>query len=380
MRWLTIGNLVLFNRGSRFRFGAMFPSDVPPAIFPTARDADATLSMRTHGVQMADSLGRKVNYLRVSVTDRCNFRCTYCMPEQQAFLPRSDVLEITEFDELCSIMIALGVRKIRLTGGEPTLRRGFIDLVERLGRHLHSGALEELTLTTNGSRLAHLAAPLFAAGVRRINISLDTLNSSAFTRITRGGDLATVLKGIDAALTAGLSVKINTVALRRDNHGELPDLIMWAHRLGLDISLIETMPVGEIEADRRDQYLPLSAVRDELATRWRLTELPDRTAGPARYVRVEETGGRLGFITPLTNNFCGDCNRVRLTCTGRLFTCLGQTHSAELGEALRSGANLESIATLIRSTVYAKPAGHDFSIQDAHESSRIVRPMSMTGG
>ncbi|HEX2802168.1 MAG TPA: GTP 3',8-cyclase MoaA, partial [Phenylobacterium sp.] len=285
---------------------------------------------------LVDGFGRTVTYLRVSVTDRCDLRCVYCMAEHMTFLPKAQVLTLEEIDRIAGAFVALGVKKLRITGGEPLVRKGVMGLFEGLGRHLRSGDLEELTLTTNGTQLAQFAGRLADAGVRRINVSLDTLKPDLFRTLTRGGDLAKVLAGIEAAQAAGLKVKINAVALKRDNAAELPDLIAWAHGRGLDMTLIETMPMGEVEADRTDQYLSLTALRTELESFWTLTDLPLSTGGPARYVAVAETGGRLGFITPLSHNFCEACNRVRLTCTGTLHTCLGQEDSADLRAVIRS--------------------------------------------
>jgi cyclic pyranopterin phosphate synthase len=330
---------------------------------------------------LIDPFGRTVDYLRVSVTDRCDLRCVYCMAERQTFLPKAEVLTIEELDRLCSAFIGLGVKRLRLTGGEPLVRRGFMQLVEDLSRHLRSGALDELTLTTNGTRLTEFAADLARLGVRRINVSLDSLDAGAFRRITRGGDLAKVLAGIEAAKAAGLKVKINTVALKHDNSADLPSMIEWAHRRGLDITLIETMPLGEIEEDRTDQYLPLDKVRAELESFWTLTPLADRTAGPARYARIEETGGRLGFITPLSHNFCESCNRVRVTCTGTLFMCLGQDDSADLRGALRDHPGDDgALAAAIREALTRKPKGHDFRIERRGAAPAVARPMSATGG
>lgn len=328
---------------------------------------------------LRDRFGRTVTYLRVSVTDRCDLRCVYCMAERMVFLPRSELLTLEEIDRIASAFVGLGVRKLRLTGGEPLVRKGFMGLVERLSRHLRDGALDELTLTTNGTRLAPHAADLARLGVRRINVSLDTLDPDLFARLTRGGDLAAVLSGIEAARAAGLAVKINTVALARDNAEEIPALIQWAHGRGMDITLIETMPMGEIEADRTDQYLSLADVRLRLASFWTLTDLPLSTGGPARYARIEETGGRLGLITPLSHNFCEACNRVRLTCTGVLHSCLGQEDAADLRAVLRSGADDAALTAAIRAAVDAKPKGHDFRIGRG-AAPAVARHMSTTGG
>jgi GTP 3',8-cyclase len=328
---------------------------------------------------MTDSFGRTVTYLRVSVTDRCDLRCVYCMSEHMTFLPKVEVLTLEELDRIASTFVGLGTRKLRITGGEPLVRKGVMDLIRSLGRHLKTGALDEITLTTNGTRLTEFAAPLAEAGVRRINVSLDTLKPDLFRALTRGGDLAKVIAGIDAAQAAGLRVKINAVALRRDNAAELPSLIRWAHARGADVTLIETMPMGEVEADRTDQYLSLTALRAELESFWTLTDLPLTTGGPARYVEVGETRGRLGFITPLSHNFCEACNRVRLTCTGTLHTCLGREDAADLRAVIRSRADDASLVEAIRNAVDAKPKGHDFHIERA-SSPAVARHMSTTGG
>ncbi|NBB13929.1 GTP 3',8-cyclase MoaA [Caulobacter sp. SLTY] len=326
---------------------------------------------------LLDTFARRVSYLRVSVTDRCDLRCVYCMAERMVFLPKAEVLTLEELDRVASVFIGLGVKKMRLTGGEPLVRKGFMGLVGGLSRHLGNGALEELTLTTNGTRLAQHAVELAALGLRRINVSLDTLKPDLFQTLTRGGDLAQVLAGLEAARAAGLAVKINTVALARDNAAEIPALIQWAHDLGMDLTLIETMPMGEIEADRTDQYLSLSALRDDLASYWTLEDLPLNTGGPARYVRVRETGGRLGFITPLSHNFCEACNRVRLTCTGTLHTCLGQDDATDLRAVMRDGGSDADLAEAIRTAILGKPKGHDFRIGGA---PAVARHMSTTGG
>jgi cyclic pyranopterin phosphate synthase len=328
---------------------------------------------------LVDGFGRTVTYLRVSVTDRCDLRCVYCMAEKMTFLPKAEVLTLEELDRLSSAFIGLGVRKLRLTGGEPLVRKGFMGLVESLSRHLRSGALDELTLTTNGTQLARFAGDLARHGVQRINVSLDTLKPALFRTLTRGGDVAAVIAGVDAAQAAGIAVKINAVALRHDNAAEIPALIQWAHARGLDMTLIETMPLGEVEADRTDQYLSLGEVRRELASYWTLTDLPLNTGGPARYVRVEETGGRLGFITPLSHNFCEACNRVRLTCTGTLHTCLGREDASDLRAVLRAGASDAELVDAIRLAVDAKPRGHDFQIARA-AAPATRRHMSTTGG
>lgn len=329
---------------------------------------------------LIDPFGRHVSYLRVSVTDRCDFRCVYCMSEHMTFLPKKDILTLEELDRLCSAFIAKGVTKLRITGGEPLVRRDIMSLFRALGRHLETGALEELTLTTNGSQLARFAHELYAAGVRRVNVSVDTRDPAKFQAITRWGKLDQVLEGIDAARNAGLSVKINTVALRGTNENEIPDLVEWAHGQGHDLTLIETMPLGDIDGDRTDQYLPLTLVRARLQERWTLEELPDRTGGPARYVKVKETGGRLGFITPLTHNFCESCNRVRLTCTGTLFMCLGQDDAADLREPLRASPDNALLDAAIDEAIGRKPKGHDFIIDRRHDGPAVTRHMSMTGG
>jgi len=328
---------------------------------------------------LADSFGRKVRYLRLSVTDRCDLRCVYCMAEHMVFLPKAELLSLEELDRIAAIFVGLGARKLRITGGEPLVRKGVMELIQALGRRLSSGALEELTLTTNGSRLTEFAQDLAKAGMRRINVSLDTLKPDLFHALTRGGQLQKVIEGVDAAQAAGLSVKINTVALARDNADEIPRLVEWAHARGCDITLIETMPMGEIDADRTDQFLSLSRVRRDLESFWTLADIPLSTGGPARYVRVEETGGRLGFITPLSHNFCEACNRVRLTCTGVLHTCLGQDDATDLRVLLRGGASDAELAVAIRDAVLSKPKGHDFQIARAAAPS-VARHMSTTGG
>jgi cyclic pyranopterin phosphate synthase len=329
---------------------------------------------------LIDGFGRTVSYLRVSVTDRCDLRCVYCMAERMIFLPKAELLTLEELDALASAFIGLGVRKLRLTGGEPLVRRGIMTLIEQLSRHLKSGALEELTLTTNGTQLAPHAAELARLGIRRINVSLDSLKPEVFSRLTRGGDVGQVLAGIEAARDAGLAVKINAVAMAGDNAAEIPDLIAWAHGLGMDLTLIETMPMGDTGEDRTDQFLSLETVRQSLASFWTLTDLPLSTGGPARYVRVEETGGRLGLITPLTHNFCEGCNRVRLTCTGTLHTCLGREDAADLRAVVRAAdATPEALEAAIRLAIDAKPKGHDFHIERGAAPS-VARHMSTTGG
>jgi len=329
---------------------------------------------------LVDPYGRTVDYVRVSVTDRCNFRCTYCMSEEMQFLPKAQLLSLEELDRVCTAFVRRGVRHLRLTGGEPLMRRGFLDLVRGLSRHLESGALDELTLTTNGVRLREFAPGLYQAGVRRINVSLDSLDRATFARIARSDCLPQVLDGIAAAQDAGLKVKINTVALKRDNERDLPDIIRWAHQGGMDITLIETMPLGAVDEDRTDQFLSLAAVRRELESYWTLTELGMRTGGPARYVRVAETGGRLGFITPLTHNFCESCRRVRVTCTGTLFMCLGQEGSVDLREPLRSSAQDDLLNEAIDRALAAKPKSHDFLLPVRGAPAAVKRHMSVTGG
>jgi len=329
---------------------------------------------------MVDPFGRVVDYLRVSVTDRCNLRCTYCMSEKMRFLPKADLLSLEGIARLCAILIKKGVTHLRLTGGEPLMRRGVMDLVRKLSRHLDSGMLKELTLTTNGVRLREFASGLAAAGVRRINVSLDSLDRGNFARIARGDRLLQVLDGIAAAQDAGLLVKINTVALKRDNAGELPHLVQWAHAGDMDITLIETMPLGEVDEDRTDQFLSLSNVRRDMESYWTLTDLPERTGGPARYVRVSETGGRLGFITPLTHNFCDTCRRMRVTCTGTLFMCLGQEAAVDLRAPLRDGPYDGALHDAIDRAVAAKPKSHDFLLPVRGAAPALGRHMSMTGG
>ena len=329
---------------------------------------------------LIDPFGRAVTYLRVSVTDRCDFRCTYCMAENMTFLPKRDLLTLEELDRLCSAFIDKGVRKIRLTGGEPLVRKNIMYLIRELGKKVHDGALEELTLTTNGSQLQKFAGELADAGVRRINVSLDTLDPDKFRQITRWGDFAQVMAGIDAAQKAGLSVKINAVALKDQNEDEIADMVAWAHGRGMDMTLIETMPMGEIEEDRTDRYLPLSVVRERLARQFTMSDIPFRTGGPARYVRVQETGGKLGFITPLTHNFCESCNRVRLTCTGTLYMCLGQNDAADLRAALRASSDNTVLSQAIDEAILRKPKGHDFIIDRDHKRPAVSRHMSVTGG
>src|SRR5436190_8808937 len=329
---------------------------------------------------MVDPFGRHVTYLRVSVTDRCDFRCVYCMSEHMTFLPKKDLLTLEELDRVCSAFVARGVRKLRITGGEPLMRKNILWLFRALSRHLGSGALDELTLTTNGSQLTKYAQELKDAGVRRINISLDTLEPGRFKAITRWGDLGQVMAGIDAADKAGLEIKLNAVALKGFNEDEFDDLIAFAHGRGFDLTLIETMPMGDIDGDRTDQYLPLSIVRARLMDRFTLEDIPFRTGGPARYVRVRETGGRLGFITPMTHNFCESCNRVRLTCTGTLYMCLGQDDAADLRAPLRTSTDDTLLARAIDEAISRKPKGHDFIIDRRTKQPAVARHMSVTGG
>ncbi len=329
---------------------------------------------------MVDPFGRTIRYLRVSVTDRCDLRCFYCMSEDMTFLPKKDLLTLEELDRLCLAFIAKGVRKIRLTGGEPLVRRNVMSLVRSLSRHLGSGALDELTLTTNGSQLARFAGELRDCGVRRINVSLDTLDAQKFRAITRWGDLDKVLAGIEAARDAGLAVKINAVALKNMNEEEIPSLMEWAHGKGMALTLIEVMPMGEIGEGRIDQYVPLSLVRARLAQHYTLTDLDENTGGPARYVRVGETGGKLGFITPMTHNFCESCNRVRITCTGTLHTCLGHEDASDLRKPLRASPDDDLLSATIDRAIGLKPKGHDFIIDRRHNRPSVSRHMSVTGG
>lgn len=329
---------------------------------------------------MIDPFDRTIDYLRVSVTDRCDFRCVYCMAENMTFLPKKDLLTLEELDRLCSCFIDLGIKKLRLTGGEPLVRRDIMTLIRSLGRHLASGALSELTLTTNGSQLTRYAMELRDCGVGRINVSLDTLDQTRFQAITRWGRFDQVMAGIAAAKSAGLHIKINAVALKGVNEDELSRMLAWCGAEGFDLTLIETMPMGEIDGDRTDQYLPLSLVRARLANSWTLTDLPDCTGGPARYVRVEETGGRLGFITPLSHNFCESCNRVRVTCTGQMFMCLGQEDAADLRSALRISDSDLPLQAAILEGIGRKPKGHDFVIDRRTRRPAVQRHMSVTGG
>jgi cyclic pyranopterin phosphate synthase len=329
---------------------------------------------------LIDPFGRGIEYLRVSVTDRCDFRCVYCMSEHMTFLPKRDLLSLEELDRLCTAFVRRGVKKLRITGGEPLVRKNIMWLFRALGRHLDSGQLQELTVTTNGSQLEKYASDLKAVGVDRINVSIDTIDPVKFKAITRWGDLATVLRGLDAAEKAGIEIKINAVALKGVNEDEIEDLIHFAHQRGADMTLIETMPLGDIGEDRTSQYLPLSIVRARLLDRLTLEESAYRTGGPARYVTVKETGGRLGFITPLTHNFCESCNRVRLTCTGTLFMCLGQEDAADLRAPLRASDNDDLLDAAIVEAISRKPKGHDFVIDRRTKRPSVARHMSVTGG
>lgn len=328
---------------------------------------------------MMDPFGRMVEYLRVSVTDRCDFRCVYCMAEDMTFLPKQELLTLEELERLCTVFVEKGVRKLRLTGGEPLVRRGIMDLVRNLGKMLDGGGLDELTLTTNGSQLAKYSNELVDAGVKRINVSLDTLDEAKFAEITRWGRLPQVMKGLEAAKSAGLQIKINAVALKDVNEHEIEGMMQWAHGEGFDFTLIETMPLGEIDEDRTDQYLPLSTVRERLEKKYSLIDIPYKTGGPARYVKVRETDGRVGFITPMTHNFCESCNRVRLTCTGTLYMCLGQDDAADLRAPLRGSNGNELVAQAIDEAIGRKPKGHDFII-GRNSAPSVSRHMSTTGG
>ena len=330
---------------------------------------------------LIDPFQRAIRYLRVSVTDRCDFRCVYCMSESMQFLPKKELLTLEELDRLCSVFIRLGVEKLRITGGEPLVRRDIMTFFRAMSRHLESGALKELTLTTNGSQLARFAGELAGAGVRRVNVSLDTLEAEKFARITRWGRLPQVLAGIDAAQEAGLRVKINAVALKGVNDDELFPLTEWCAGRAMDLTFIEVMPMGDIgNEDRLGQYWSLRDLRARLAERYTLTDLAERSGGPARYVRLEETGQKIGFITPLTHNFCESCNRVRMTCTGELFMCLGQEDRADLRAPLRSSGGDAALEDAIRAAIRRKPKGHDFDYSRQDVAGRVTRHMSHTGG
>ena len=330
---------------------------------------------------LIDPFARSIDYLRVSVTDRCDFRCVYCMSETMNFLPKAELLSLEELDRLSSAFISLGVKKLRITGGEPLVRKGIMTYFEAMSRHLASGALRELTLTTNGSQLAKYAQDLADCGVKRINVSLDTLDDAKFKAITRWGRFSQVMEGVEAAVTAGLSIKINTVALKGTNDTEIHDMVAWCGARGFDLTFIEVMPMGDMgEEMRLDQYWPLSDVRAELARRWTLTDIALNTGGPARYVQVAETGGRIGFITPLTHNFCESCNRVRLTCTGQLYMCLGQEDDADLRAVLRANPDNAPLYAAIRNAIARKPKGHDFDYSRQKVAGEMSRHMSHTGG
>ncbi len=330
---------------------------------------------------LIDPFLRAITYLRVSVTDRCDLRCVYCMSENMQFLPRKDLLSLEELERMCGAFVDLGVRKLRITGGEPLVRRNIMSFFERMGERVADGWLDELTLTTNATQLRRFAGPLREAGVRRVNVSLDTLDEQRFREITRRGSFAQVLDGIDAAQEAGLHVKINAVALKGVNDDELASMTRWCHARGMDITFIEVMPMGDIGNENRlDQYYPLSQVREDLGREMTLTDIPLRTGGPARYVRAEETGGRIGFITPLTHNFCESCNRVRLTCTGQLYMCLGQDDDADLRAVMRAGADDETLKAAIREAITRKPKGHDFDYSRQVVGGEVRRHMSVTGG
>jgi len=328
---------------------------------------------------LIDPFARTIDYLRVSVTDRCDFRCTYCMSENMTFLPKAELLSLEELDRLCTSFIDLGVKKLRVTGGEPLVRRGIMSFFDSMSRHLKSGALEELTLTTNGSQLRRFAQPLADAGVRRVNVSLDTLDEKKFAAVTRWGRFSQVMDGIDAALEADLKVKINAVALKGINDDEAVDMVRWCHQRGLDMTFIEVMPMGD-DIERLDEFWSLDDVRATLAEQFTLTDIPLNTGGPARYMRAEETGGRIGFITPLSHNFCESCNRVRLTCTGQLYMCLGQDDDADLRKVLRASDDDAPLHDAIRRAIERKPKGHDFDYSRQKVSGEMVRHMSHTGG
>lgn len=332
------------------------------------------------GSDLIDPFGRAITYIRASVTDRCDFRCAYCMAEDMTFLPRRELLSLEELDRLCSAFIDMGTRKIRITGGDPLVRRDIMWLFRSLSRHLEAGTLQEVTLTTNGSQLARFANELASCGVRRINVSLDSLDPARFRTITRRGSLDRVLMGIDAAQRAGLAVKINVVALKGINEDEFEQMVRWTHARSMGITFIEVMPLGEIETERFEQYLPLTRVRAQLAQHFGLQETDHRTSGPARYVRAEETGGLIGFITPLTYNFCETCNRVRVTCTGTLYMCLGHEDSADLRTPLRASEGNDLLKMAIRNAIARKPKGHDFVIDRTSDRPVVPRHMSVTGG
>jgi len=329
---------------------------------------------------LVDPFGRIVDYVRLSVTDRCDFRCVYCMAEEMTFLPKKDLLSLEELEQITDVFISLGTRKIRLTGGEPLVRRNIMQLIEKLGQQVKQGHLDEVTLTTNGSQLHKMAKPLYDAGVRRLNISLDSRHADSFKKITRWGDLDIVMEGLQAAKAAGLKLKINMVALKGVNDTEFADMLRWCGDEGFDLTIIEVMPMGDIGSESRlDQYLPLHDVRAQLEREFTLIESPYKTAGPARYFDVRETGGRLGFITPLTHNFCESCNRVRMTCTGELYMCLGQDDNANLAKALREGG-VARLEQAIKEAIGRKPKGHDFEISRQRSGPAVSRHMNVTGG
>ena len=330
--------------------------------------------------RLRDSFGRDITYLRLSVTDRCDLRCNYCMAENMTFLPRKDLLTLEELDRLAASFIDRGVRKIRLTGGEPLVRRGLMDLIKDISRHHKTGALDEITLTTNATQLTKYADDLARAGVKRLNVSLDSRDPKIFATLTRRDALDEVLDGIEAAQDAGLKIKINTVALKGTNAAEIPDLMRWAHSKAMDMTLIEVMPMGEIDENRVDQYLPLTEIRDALDAEFTLSETPYRTGGPSRYVKVKETGGLLGFITPLTNNFCAGCNRVRVTCTGQIYMCLGQSDSVDLRAAMRGPNPDAALNKALDLAMINKPEKHDFGISSQGTTGTMPRHMSVTGG
>jgi len=341
---------------------------------------DVPVKSSSENKQLTDQFGRTINYLRLSVTDRCDLRCRYCMAEDMTFLPKSDVLSLEELYELSSAFIARGVRRIRLTGGEPLVRKNILWLVRALGGKVEQGLLDEVTLTTNGTQLPTMAKDLYKAGVRRINVSLDTLSAENFKAISRRDKLENVLKGIKAAKTAGLSVKINTVAMRNFNETEIPDLVEWAVQEGLDLTLIETMPLGEVQGGRESSYLPLTAVKNALDQRFNLRPSLHKTGGPARYFSVDDSKSKLGMITPLTNNFCDGCNRVRVTCTGRIYMCLGQDDHIDLRAALRAPDKEEKLSAALDTAMGHKPKGHDFAMSNGQMIGKVDRHMSQTGG
>ena len=359
--------------------------ETPPVLPSPCRDPLAPCAHRAYlppmNAPLIDPFARAISYLRVSVTDRCDFRCAYCMTEHMTFLPKAELLSLEELDRLCSAFIGMGVEKLRITGGEPLVRKGIMTLFEAMARHLTSGALKELTLTTNGSQLRKYAADLAAVGVRRINVSVDTLNDKKFAEITRWGRLPQVLDGIAAAKESGLKVKINAVALKGFNEDELFTLSEWCARDGHDLTFIEVMPMGDMGVTQRsDQYWSLDDLRTQLATRYSITDLPERTGGPARYLRLTETGQKIGLITPLTHNFCESCNRVRLTCTGELYMCLGQEDMADLRAPLRASPDNAALEQAIRAAIARKPKGHAFDYSRQRVVGQTLRHMSHTGG